>query len=320
MNEINNSLMNTGTLWLPEAISDIAGSVDSLFYFIFWISVLTFIGIMGVSLYFLVKYRASNNKPKEKHITHNTLIEVVWTVVPTILCMVIFYWGFTDYMRLKTAPGDAIQIRVTGEKWLWNFDYANGTNTVGELAVPVDTPVQLIMSAKDVLHSFFIPNLRVKRDLIPNRYTTIWFEANKTGSFQIFCTEYCGDGHSNMLANLHVMPMDKYQDWLASGGGSNKDMPLAELGAKLYKQMGCNACHTLDGSKSVGPSWLGVYNSHRQLTSGKTVTANDNYIRQAIVDPGSDVVAGYPPVMPTYAGKLSDRDINAIIEFIKAQK
>lgn len=317
MENKTSNLMDSGGMIYPEAIWEIAGATDGLFYFILFISTIISIGLVAATIYFL---RTGKSKNKETHITHSNAIELTWTIIPTILVMIVFYWGFVDYIKMRTPPSDAYEIRVTAKKWLWQFDYPGGTSTIGELIVPLNHPVKLVMSSEDVLHSFFLPNMRAKRDVLPNRYTTLWFQAEKTGKYQIFCTEYCGDAHSQMLATLEVKSLADFEEWVETGGGAAEDVPLDELGAKLYKSRGCNACHSVDGSQMIGPSWKGIFGAVREFVDGSSAKADDNYIRQSIVNPGDQILAGYQPVMPTYSGMLSDREINAIIEYIKTLK
>ena len=315
------SLVSEGTFLMPKSASTLSSNVDSLFYFLFWGSVVIFLGMCIVGAWFLVKYkRTQENQKASEQMIHNTALEVSWTVIPLIIVMIIFAWGYKDYLRLTVVPPDAKEIRVTGKKWLWEFEYAKeGIKLLNEMVVPVNTPIRLVMTSEDVIHSFFVPNFRIKRDVLPNRYTRIWFEATEVGDYHVFCTEYCGDGHSNMLAALKVGSEREYEEWLASGN-SNDDLPLEELGKKLYTSKACNTCHSLDGSSMTGPSWKGLYNSERSLADGNTAKADDNYLRESIVNPAAKVVSGYPPVMPTYAGLLSDREIAGLIEYMKSIK
>ena len=306
--------------WYPLAATDAASGPDALFYFIYTGSIIIFIGIMIVVAYFLIKYKRSpQNKKASGQLVHQPLLEIAWTVIPFILVMIVFAWGYRDFIKMSIPPVDAMEVRITGKKWLWQIEYPRyGVKTVGELVVPVNTPVKLIMSSEDVIHSFFLPNFRIKRDVIPNRYTRIWFQANREGVFQVFCTEYCGDGHSAMLATLRVVSDEEFKEWLKVGS-SGGDIPLPQLGEKVYTKYACNTCHTLDGKPSVGPTWKGLYDSNRSTETG-SVKADDNYIRESIVNPKAKIVKGYAPVMPAFAGLLSDREIDAVIEFIKAQK
>ena len=315
------SLIKSGNFWLPESSSVVSDKVDTLYMVITWGSSILFLAMIAVSVYFLYKYiRKSPDQMAEKQVTHNLTIELAWTIIPLIIVMGIFWWGYKDYLSLMIPPADAKEIRVTGKKWLWEFEYPKeGIKVLNEIVVPVSTPIKLIMSSEDVIHSFYVPNFRIKKDVIPNRYTRIWFESDKVGNYQVFCTEFCGDGHSNMLAIIKVVSQEDYDKWLTAGS-STDDIPLLELGEKLYTSKACNTCHSLDGTAAVGPTWKDLYAKERVSVDGKTVKADDNYLRQSIVNPNAFVVKGYPPVMPTYAGLLSDREIDAIIEFIKEQR
>ncbi|RAP35811.1 cytochrome c oxidase subunit II [Candidatus Marinamargulisbacteria bacterium SCGC AAA071-K20] len=321
MKTIAENLIQKGSFWLPRPATQIAHDVDTLFYTILWFSVAIFLAMFIIGLVFVVKYkRTSTNTKAEKHVTHNNVAEILWTVIPLILLMIVFWWGYQDYLKLSVAPPNTMDIKVTGKKWFWSFNYPKeGINTLNEFVVPVNTPVRLIMASEDVIHSMFIPNFRVKKDVIPNRYTTVWFEASDIGIYQVFCTEYCGDGHSSMSAILKVMSQADYDRWLQSNG-EDTDTPLPELGKKLYTAKACNTCHSIDGSVKVGPSWKAIYNSDRQMADGSSVKADDNYIRESVVNPQAKVVKGFAPVMPAYAGLLSDREIDAIIEYIKSLK
>lgn len=317
---INESLVKTGTFWFPEAASTEAFNADNLYNFILWGSVLLFIALTVAVGYFLYKYkRTEQNQVASKQITHHDALEITWTIIPLIITMFIFVWGYKGYLSMTVPPANATEIRVTAKKWMWQFEYPNGNRGIGELVVPVNTPIRLVMSSEDVIHSFYVPNFRIKRDVIPNRYTRIWFQATKPGNYQLFCTEFCGDGHSEMLGTIRVVTPEGYQKWLQEANSSS-DMPLHELGEKVYASKGCNACHSLDGTAKVGPSWKGLYGATRKFTDGKSLIADDNYIRESIMDPKAKVVAGFQPVMPTFAGLLNDREVTGVIEYIKKLK
>ena len=316
------NLLKNGSFWFPKPASDIAGSLEGLYGFILLVSIILFIGIISVTGYFIYKYiQTKQNLTAEKQVAHNDKLEVAWTVIPFLLVCVVFVWGYKDYLTLSIPPAQAKEIRVTGKKWFWQFNYPReGIQTLGELVVPIGQPIKLIMSSTDVLHSFYVPNMKIKRDVLPNKYTTLWFEPNREGTFHVFCTEYCGDGHSKMLATLKVVSFEAYQNWIQEGkDAANEDIPLLELGQKLYVSKACNTCHSLDGSPNVGPTWQNVYGKKRQLVDGQSVTVDENYLRESIVNPVAKVAANFQPVMPSYAGLLSDREIDALIEFIKQQ-
>ncbi len=304
--------------WFPPQASTTAAEVDWVYYFIYWISVFFTVMIVSAGLYFMWRFR-SKKTAGAAAAAHNTALEVTWTVVPGILCACIFYFGLTGYMDTHTPPDDAYVVNVTGVKWAWSFTYPDGTVS-DTLHVPVHRPVRLVMTSEDVIHSLFIPAFRTKQDVVPGRYTEEWFEATETGEFTIFCTEYCGTKHSEMLSKVVVHPEGDFTKWLSAAGNIHERMSPVEAGELLVKQRGCMQCHTTDGSPSTGPSWKGIWGRSEKLADGSSVTVDENYIRSSIFQPQAQIVAGYGPVMPTFQGKLKDRDITAIIEYFKTLK
>ena len=302
---------------LPPARSTLASETDALFHFINVTSIILLAGITIAIIYFAWKYRRRSEDDVTPVITHNNKLEITWSVIPLILVMIVFGWGFTGYMNLTTPPDDAYEIRVEAVSWRWDFHYENGTTSVNELNVPVDRPVKLIMSSNDVIHSFYVPDFRVKRDVLPNRYSSVWFEAIETGQFHIFCTEYCGTQHSNMMGMVNVMSQDEFDTWLEAGNSVDESIPPAERGEALVSQNGCNACHSVDGSSGVGPSFAGLWGSERTFQNAEPVTADENYIRESILESNAKVVEGFDPVMPAYQGVINDQQISDIIEYIK---
>jgi cytochrome c oxidase subunit II len=309
-----------GGLWMPAKSSTVAANTDALFYFIYYLCLFFFALIVGAMIYFVVKYRHKEGKPaRTVDLKGNHTLEVFWSVVPGILLVVIFAWGFKDWVKLVVPPAHSLEVRVTGYKWAWAFDYvASGVNG-GTLVVPENQPVKLTMSSKDVIHSFYVPDFRVKRDVLPGRYTVMWFEATEKGEFPIKCTEYCGTSHSGMISKVRVVSQEEFDEWIQNGGDlGGAGVPLAELGAKVYEAKGCNACHSIDGSAKVGPSFKGVYGKPAKLADGSEVVVNDDYIRESILMPNAKVHQGYPPVMPSFQGQLNDKQVSALIEYIKS--
>ena len=302
---------------LPPAKSTFAEETDALFHFINVTSLVLLIGITFAIVFFAWKYRRKSEDDVTPVITHNNKLEITWSVIPLILVIITFGWGFTGYLTKTTIPDDAYEVRVVGKSWLWEFHYETGHVSVGELHVPVNRPVKLIMSSTDVIHSFYIPDFRIKKDVLPNRYTTVWFEATETGESVVFCTEYCGNAHSNMMANAIVHTQEDFDTWLATAGSADDDLSPVELGEELVSRNACLTCHSIDGTVLQGPSFKGLYGSEEELQSGETVTVDENYLRESILEPQATIVAGYQPVMPPYAGTLDDRQIDAIIEYIK---
>ncbi|HWR53829.1 MAG TPA: cytochrome c oxidase subunit II [Bryobacteraceae bacterium] len=308
------------SILMPSAGSEYAGRVDTLYMFLVWLSVFFFALIAGLLVYSVVKFRRRRAGEVTPNITHNTKLEIVWSVIPTILLVGIFFWAFQTYMDAAVSPADALEIKVTAKKWVWEFEYPNGVRTLNELHLPANKPVKFVMISEDVIHSFFLPTMRVKQDVLPGKYTQLWFEPQEAGVHQLFCTEYCGRGHSDMLAKVHVEDQKKYEEWLETGGDAGKNMPLAEFGKMLYSSRGCETCHSLDGTRRDGPSFKGVFGHPVPLSGGATVTADENYIRESILLPQSKLVAGFEGIMPTFQGVLREREIQALVEFIKEQK
>ncbi len=310
-----------GSLFLPSQNSTIASEVDALFNFILYLSIIFFIIVVGGTFYFTWRYRA---RKKENDFTyglaHNTKLEILWTVIPTILVFIIFLWGFQTFLKMHLTPGNAIEVNVTGQKWFWSFSYPDGVISTNELVVPVNQPVKLLMSSRDVIHSFFVPGFRIKMDVLPNRYSSTWFEATREGEYDLFCTEYCGKSHSDMIGKVRVVSETQYNQWLAENASVGSDLPPEEWGAELYNKKACITCHSIDGSSNVGPTFKGLYGRTENFTDGSTLQADENYIRESILEPQAKIVQGYQPVMPTYQGVLKPEEIDALIAFIKTLK
>ena len=308
-----------GNIWLPSQSSSVAAEVDGVFSFIFWISMMFFVGIVGALLYFVVRYRRKPGLAAERTVHHSMRLEIAWSVIPFLLLIVIFAVGFSTFVTMAAEPENAYEIRVVGKKWVWSFQYPNGYID-DVLHVPVDQPVKLVMSSDDVIHSVFIPAFRVKRDVIPGRYTTLWFKAIETGTYDLYCTEYCGTKHSDMVTTVVVHPSGEFKAWLDKASNFLETMSPPDAGKMLYKRRGCAQCHSIDGTKMVGPTFLQLYGQTAELDTGDSITVDDNYIRESILEPQAKARAGYRKVMPTYQGQLKDEEINAIIEYIKTLK
>jgi cytochrome c oxidase subunit II len=308
----------TKSILLPPSGSTIAPEVDSLFWFVLIASIIMFVIVLAGVLFFVIRYRRRAEGQLTASISHNTKLEILWTAIPLILVFIVFVWGFRTYLKMRVVPAGAIQIKVTAQKWFWTFDYPEGMNSLNELVVPVDKPIQLTMSSTDVIHSFFVPGFRIKMDVLPNRYTVAWFEATQVGSYDLFCAEYCGTSHSEMIAKVKVVTEREYGEWLNSASLPAEGMSLSDLGAKLYASKACITCHTVDGSAKTGPSFLGRYGRQIKMTDGTQLLMDENYMRESILKPQAKVAAGYQPVMPTYQGLLKDRQIDALIAYIKS--
>jgi cytochrome c oxidase subunit 2 len=307
-------------LTLPIPASTVAKDIDDLYVFIFLLSTAFFVLIAGLIVLFLMRYRRKGPNDVTPHITHNMTLELSWSIIPLLLCLVIFFWGFNGFVRANVAPGNAMEIQVTAKKWVWQFEYPDGTRTINDIHVPVGKPVRLVMTSEDVLHSFFVPEFRIKHDIVPGRYTEVWFNPTVIGTHQVFCTEYCGKGHSDMLAKVHVDDEATYAKWVEEGDETIKTMPLAQLGKLVYDEKGCATCHNLDGTRGQGPSWKGIYGQTHTMTDGQKIVVDQNYIRESVLDPQKHIVQGFEGIMPTFQGLLREREILGVIEFIKTLK
>lgn len=270
-------------------------------------------------LYFAWKYRRKSEDQKTEYITHNLTVETIWTVIPSIIVMYIFYYGFVVYHEMRNPPVGATEIYVNGYTWGWDFQYPNGKRTSDDLVVPVGEPIKLIMTSRDVIHSFFIPAMRVKEDVYNGNYSYLWFQPSKLGEFHIFCAEYCGTGHSVMTRKLKVVSREEYADFL--NDRAVEELSPLELGTKLFKNKACNTCHSLDGSKLIGPSFKGLYELEgHEMEDGTKVAVDENYLRESILNSAAKIVKGYPNAMPAFEGQLSEEEIAGLITFIKEHK
>jgi cytochrome c oxidase subunit II len=305
---------------MGQQASTLAPNVDNLFMFISAVNTFFFVLVAGLIIVFVKKYRRRSPDEITPHITHHQTLEIVWSVLPLLILIGIFFWGFHGYVKAQIAPANSIEIQVTAKKWVWQFEYPDGMRTLNDIHVPVNRPVRLVMNSEDVIHSFFVPAFRIKKDVLPNRYTEVWFHATTPGVYQVLCTEYCGKGHSDMLAKIHVDDDATYQKWLVEGDEEMKKMPLKELGLLVYENKGCATCHSLDGSRGQGPTWKGLFGQTRQFADGSSAVADENYIRESVLDPQKHVVQGFEPVMPTYQGLMRPRELLGAIEYIKSLK
>jgi len=302
--------------WLPEAASSFSLNVDNVFYgymFFSWM-VLTGIGYFMIRFGFLYKRKHPQQKASAQ-ITHNFKLEVAWTLIPAIVFFVLFTWGYVDYIDEVVIPENSMEVKVNAEQWSWEFVYPNGAKE-NTLVVPINQPIRLLMTSQKVIHSFFVPAFRIKKDVLPNMYTTLWFEATKKGEYHVFCTEFCGTSHSKMITKVRVVDYPEFKEWVDSK--TTLGLTPEQLGEKIYKQK-CFACHNLDGTATIGPSWKGLFGSKSKTNTGN-VLVDENYIRESIEEPAKKVVVGFAPTMPTYQGILSDVEIEGLITFIKTLK
>ncbi len=299
----------------PEQASTIASKVDALYVFALAISAFFSLLIALVIFFFFIRFRR-REAGEVGHQSHGSMVlEVVWSIVPLVITMVLFVWGAVIFIEMRTMPPDATEYFATAKQWMWKFQHPEGQREINHLHIPVNEKIKLTMTSEDVIHSFFVPAFRVKQDVLPGRYTTIWFEADKPGKYHLFCTEYCGSHHSQMIGSVTVMEADDYQAWLA-GGAATAAAPK-DLGEQLFEQYICNTCHYEDDS-GRGPSLVGIYGKEAKFTDGTTRVRDDDYLRESIMMPAASVVEGYLQIMPTYQGQLSEVSLLQLISYIKS--
>jgi len=303
--------LNASALF-PREASTIAPYADALYFFLLTITVIGLVLVATLVFGFSIRYRKANH-PVAIQVEGSTLLEATWTIIPLALFLVVFVWGALLYFRIYTPPANSMNIYVVGKQWMWKAEHPGGQHEINALHVPTGRPIQLTMISQDVFHSFSIPDFRVKREVIPGRYTTVWFEATTPGTYHIFCTQYCGTNHSVMIGEVTVLTPEDYQRWTQ---GSTSGMSLAQNGERLFASMGCNACHS-GNAAARGPNLAGVYGSKLQLTNGSEVLVNEAYLRDAILNPSQHITAGYAPIMPTYQGQVSEDGLIDLVEYIK---
>lgn len=299
-----------------------AARVDALYYFLIAVSLFFATLIFLLVVYFAVRYRRRSEDERPQPIHGDLRLELLWTIIPLGLAMMMFVWGANLYFTLSRPPSDALNLYVVGKQWMWKIQHPTGQREINQLHVPVGQPVKLTMTSEDVIHSFFIPAFRMKMDVVPGRYTTTWFEATKAGEYHLFCTEYCGTNHSRMIGRVVVMEPVQYEQWLQSENGTGRvtvgETPTV-AGARLFEEQRCVTCHAANiGGLVLGPSLAGLFGKAVQLQNGETVTADESYIRESILNPTAKMVAGYQPLMPTYQGQISEEELFQLIAYIRS--
>jgi cytochrome c oxidase subunit 2 len=309
-----------GFPFIPEQASSHAWQVDLLVFFLVAVSGVITLGIAFFIAFFGIRYRKgtrvnrhTDESPQAER--KRLWIEIIWSVIPLGIVLIMFVWGAVLYFNVKSPPRDAMDIAVTAKQWMWKFQHPDGRREIDVLHVPLGQAVKLTMTSEDVIHSLFIPAFRIKQDVLPDRYTVTWFRPTKTGSFHLFCTQYCGTNHSQMRGTVVVMEPAEYQRWLAAGGALTS---LARQGEQLFQQYGCSGCHQgAPGIPRQGPLLDGLFGRPVKLSDGRTVVADRQYLHDSILLPGAEIVAGFQPLMPTFQGVLGEDQVNALIEYIK---
>jgi cytochrome c oxidase subunit 2 len=300
----------------PEQASTMAPRVDQLYFFLLGVSVFFATLILILIIAFAVKYRRRSDNEQPQPIGGNLALEILWTVVPLSLTLVMFVWGARLFFITFYPPSDALEINVVAKQWMWKVQHAEGRSEIDELHIPTGRPIKLIMTSQDVIHDFFVPAFRVKNDVLPGRYTTLWFEATKPGAYRLFCSQYCGTQHSGMIGHIIALEPAEFQAWLSGGATA---VSMATAGENLFQKLGCVSCHAQNDT-GRGPSLVGLLGKTVRLQSGASVTADEDYIRESILNPQAKIVTGYQPIMPTFKGLISEDGIMQIIAYLKSLK
>jgi cytochrome c oxidase subunit 2 len=306
--------MFTNFPFFPQQASEQAANVDALYFFLVAVTGAFAVLIAILVVVFAVKFHRRHDDEVGEVIHGSLALELLWTFIPLGITMVMFVWGAQVFFHMTRAPKGAMEIYVVGKQWMWKAQHMDGAREINELHVPVGRPVRLIMGSEDVIHSFFIPDFRVKADVVPGRFNHMWFTATKPGRYHIFCTQYCGTKHSNMIGWVTAMTPADYQTWLSGGpaGGS-----MVDAGAKLFADLTCNTCH-LDNGQGRGPVLKGLYGKQTLLSNGQTVTVDDVYLRESILNSQAKVVAGFQPIMPTFQGLVTEEQLLQLIAYVKS--
>ena len=298
----------------PEQASTMATRIDALFFVLIGLSVFFGLLVAGMVVFLGIRYRSSAQVDRSNVMHESMALEFGWSFIPFLLAMGIFGWSAIVYADIYSPPDDSLEIYVIGKQWMWQVQHPLGKSEINQLHVPINQPVKLVMTSQDVIHSFYVPAFRIKQDVLPGRYTTMWFEATEPGEYHLFCAEYCGTDHSRMIGSVVAMLPQDYQAWL-SGDVSSESM--AEVGERLFTQNGCASCH-LETDGGRGPSMHGIFGKEEMLEGGSTVLVDEVYLRESIVDPAAKIVAGYDPIMPSYAGTISEGGILQMVAYIKS--
>ena len=317
------STLAFANLGMPEVGNSYASRLDSLYYFLLVVSLISCVLVIGGMIYFVIRYKRRSDFDQTPYISHNNTLEFMWSFIPFVIFMIVFVWGFVLFKEAENAPNNSFEVHVYGRQWAWDFAYKSGKTTTNEFVVPAGRPVKLIMTSKDMLHSFFIPALRIKQDVIPGRYTSLWFEAEKIGDYQVFCTEYCGAKHSGMLSTMKVLPLEEFEEWLATDPMKEYEgLSLAARGEKVVQNKACIACHDFKSEEkgALAPGLKNLMGKKRGFSDGSFLVADEEYVRESLKYPQKKVVAAYAgksamPVIP-----LNEEEITWIIEYIKSNK
>lgn len=298
----------------PPAASTIAEGVDQLYFALTLITLFFSVLIFGTIFYFMIRYRRQKEGELAGGPHENLPLELTWTIIPTLICAVLFVWASFLYVRNSRPPKSSMEIFVIGKQWMWHIEHPEGVREINELHVPVNTPIRIVMTSQDVIHDFYIPAFRVKKDALPGRYSSLWFEATETGTFHLYCAQYCGTDHSRMIGWVYVMNPTDYAAWLSGG---SKTESMSEAGEKLFAQYGCATCHLADGTGRA-PSLVGLFGKEQKLETGESKVVDETLIRQAISVPNSVRLPNFAPIMPSFQGQINEEQLLQLIAYIKS--
>ncbi|MCC7349966.1 MAG: cytochrome c oxidase subunit II [Phycisphaerales bacterium] len=302
--------MDTSFRLLPETASTMASQVDGLYFFLNAVAAFFALLIFVLIVYFSLRYRRRDESVRPAPVPTNLKLELLWTIIPFLITMVLFSWSARLFIQMSHSPADAMRINVVGKQWMWKIQHPDGQREINALHVPVGKPIELMMTSQDVIHSFYVPAFRIKQDVLPGSYSRLAFTPTKVGEYHLFCAEFCGDQHSGMIGKVVVMEPAKYDAWLA---GTIPDEPPALAGERLFAQYGCMACH---GQR--GPTMAGLFGRKVELNDGTTVTADEQYLHESIFDPAAKIVRGFTPLMPSFRGQLTEEQVMQLIAYIKS--
>jgi cytochrome c oxidase subunit 2 len=300
---------------VPDSASTFSWQVDALYFYLSGVTLFFVLLISAVLIFFTVRYRRRTPYEIPRPIAGSHKLETLWTVVPFLIAMTMFGWGARIYFNQFKPPQNAVEVYVVGKQWMWKLQHATGQREINELHVPVGRKIKLIMTSEDVIHDFFVPAFRTKADVVPGRYTTLWFEATKPGKYHLFCAEYCGMNHSGMTGSIYVMEPREFDNWLSGNTGSTSP---AAAGQQLFQSLGCASCHGANGEGGRGPTLVGLLGRPTPLENGQTINADEAYMRESILNPQAKIVAGFPPIMPTFQGQVTEDQLLQLVAFIKS--
>jgi len=300
---------------VPDSASTFSWKVDALYFYLSGVTLFFALLISGVLIFFVIRYRRRTPYEIPRPIAGSHKLETLWTIIPFVIAMTMFGWGAQVYFQQYKPPANAIEVYVVGKQWMWKLQHATGQREINQLHIPVGRKIKLIMTSEDVIHDFFVPAFRTKMDVVPGKYTTMWFEATTPGTYHLFCAEYCGMNHSGMTGSIIVMEPREFDNWLSGNSGSGTP---AAAGQQLFQSLGCASCHGTNGEGGRGPTLAGVFGKKTQLQTGESVTVDEGYVRESILNPQAKLVAGFGAIMPTFQGQITEDQLMQLVAFIKS--